>query len=102
MPPVEPAEPGLLQLLGGAQRLVGGGEDHVLQELGVVGIDGLGSDRDRLDHEVAGDLDGDHAAAGRGLDLLVLELLLGGHHVRLHLLDLLEHLLHVGRLRHQV
>ena len=51
--------------------------------------------------EVAGDLDGDHPAAGRGLDLLVLELLLGGLHVLLHLLDLLEHLLHVRRLRHQ-
>ena len=39
----EAAEPGLLQLLGGAQRLVGGGEDHVLQQLGVVGVDRLGS-----------------------------------------------------------
>src|SRR5919204_175749 len=95
------AELGLLELLGGPQGLVGGGEDHVLQQLGIVGIDRLGRDRDRLDHEIARDLDGDHPAARRGLDLLVLELLLGSHHVLLHLLDLLEHLLHVGRLRHQ-
>ena len=81
------AELGLLELLGGAQALVHGRQDHVLKQLGVVGVDRLGADRDRLDDEVAGDLHGDHAAARRGLDLLVLERLLRLHHVLLHLLD---------------
>src|SRR3954470_10891307 len=98
----QPAELGLLQLLGGAQRLVDGGEDHVLEQVGVVGVDRLRRDHDRLDDEVDRDLDLDHAAARGSLDLLVLELLLGLEHVLLHLLDLLHHLLHVRRLRHQL
>src|SRR6185436_11444348 len=51
--------------------------------------------------EVARDDDLDHPAAGGGLDGLVLELLLRGDHVLLHLLNLLQHLVHVGRLGHQ-
>src|SRR4051812_7216064 len=94
------AELGLLELLRRAQALVDRGEHHVLQQLGVVGVDGLGGDRDRLDDEVAADRDLHHAAAGGGLHLLVLELLLRGSHVLLHLLDLAHHLLHV-RLGHQ-
>src|SRR5438477_3764216 len=99
-PAGEPAHLRRGKLLRRAQRLVGGGEHHVLQQLGILGIDGVRVDGDRLHHEVAGHLDLHHPAAGRGLDLLVLELLLRGHHVLLHLLDLLEHLLHV-RLGHQ-
>src|SRR4051812_29907871 len=97
----EPAELALLELLGGAQRLVHRGQHHVLQQFGVVRVDRVGGDRDRLDDEVAGDLDLDHPAAGGGLDLLVLELLLRLHHVLLHLLDLAHHLLHVRGLGHQ-
>src|SRR3954471_4341480 len=96
----EPAELRLLELLGGAHALVDRGEDHVLQQLGIVGVDRVGRDRDRLDHEVAGHLDLDHPAARGGLDLLVLELLLRLEHVLLHLLDLLHHLLHVRGLGH--
>src|SRR3954468_11354345 len=96
----QPAELRLLQLLGGAHGLVDGGEDHVLQQLRVVGIDGVGRDRDRLHDEVARDLDLHHPAARGGLDLLVLELLLRLEHVLLHLLDLLHHLLHVRGLGH--
>src|SRR3954452_10455838 len=86
----------LLQLDGLAQRLVGRGQDEVLEHLDVLRIDGVGVDRQRLELEVAGHDDLDHAAAGRGLDLLLLErflgLLLGGH----DLLGLLEHVLDVG------
>src|SRR3954466_7520833 len=96
----EPAELRLLELLGGAQALVDRGEHHVLEQLGVVGIDRVRGDRDRLDHEVAGHLDLPHPAAGGGVGLLVLERLLGLEHVLLHLLDLLHHLLHVRGLRH--
>ncbi len=88
------------QRLGRADRLVGRGEHEVLQQLDVLGIDRGGIDHDVLDLQIAGHLDLHHAAAGGRLDRLVLELLLGGHHVGLHLLDLLEHLLHV-RLGHQ-
>ena len=88
------------ELLGRADRLVRRGGDHVLEQLGVLGVDRLGVDDDGLHDEVAADLDGDHPAAGGGLDLLVLELLLRRQHVLLHLLDLLHHLLHV-RLGHQ-
>src|SRR5207302_4932842 len=72
----------------------------VLEHLDVLGIDRLGIDRDRLHDQVAGHLDRDHAPACRGLHHLVLERLLGGEHVLLHLLGLLEDLLHV-RLGHQ-
>ena len=89
------------ELLRRAQRLVDGGQHGVLQHLDVLGVDGVGVDGDRLDGELAGGDDLDHAAAGRCLDALVLERLLRGRHVLLHLLDLLEHLLHVRLGRHQ-
>src|SRR4051794_37523899 len=80
----------LLGALGGrADRLVGGGEDHVLEELDVVGIDRLGVDDDLLDLHRAADLHGHHAPARRGLDDLVAKLLL-------HLLLLALHLLHLA------
>src|SRR2546429_46233 len=89
------------QLLRGAQALVDGGEHHVGEQLGVLGVDRLRIDADLLDLKVAGDDDPDHPAAGGGLDALVLERRLRGLHVLLHLLHLLEHLLHVRRLGHQ-
>ena len=66
-----------------------------------VAAERVGTDDDLLHLEVTGDLDRHHPAAGGGLDDLVLELLLGLHHLGLHLLDLLEHLVHV-RLGHLV
>src|SRR5262249_32289962 len=60
-----------------------------------------GGDLDRLDDQLAGHLHGHHPAAGRCLDHLVLERLLGRQHVLLHLLGRLEQLLHVGLFRHQ-
>src|SRR4051794_190035 len=89
------------ELLGRAQRLVDGGEDGVLEHLDVLGVDRVRVDGDRLDRELARRDDLDHAPARRGLDAFVLEGLLRRHHVLLHLLDLLEHLLHVGLGRHQ-
>src|SRR4029079_6380658 len=52
-------------------------------------------DLDLGDLKVARRLDGDHPAAGRRFDRLVLQLLLGLLHLSLELLDLLEHLVHV-------
>ena len=100
---VHPARAGrlALQLHRLAQRLVDRGEDHVLQHLDVLGVDRVGVDRQRLQLEVAGHHDLDHAPAGRRLDPLVLELLLRGHHLFLHLLGLLEQGSDVGRLGHQ-
>ena len=43
MPPVRPPSLDCCKLLSGAQGLVGGSEDHVLQQLGIVGVDRLGS-----------------------------------------------------------
>src|SRR3954451_10194690 len=89
------------KLLGGADRLVDRGLDHVLEHLGILRVDPVRIDLELLQHEVAAHLHGDHAAAGGRLDGLVLELLLRGHHVVLHLLDLLHHVGHVRRLGHQ-
>src|SRR4029079_13558878 len=66
-----PAELRLRERLRRAERLVHGGEHEVLEELRVVGVDRLGVDRDLRDLAGAGRLDGDHAAAGRGLDRLL-------------------------------
>ena len=100
MPPLG-AELLLRELLGLAERLVGRREDEVLEHLDVVGIHGLGVDRQRLDAHVAAHHDLDHPAAGRRLDPFGLErllrLLLRGH----HLLRLLEHRLQVRWLGHQ-
>ena len=75
-------------------------EHHVGEQLGVVGVDRGGVDADLLDDQRAAHAHADHAAAGRGLDLGRRQLLLRARHVGLHLLDLPEHLLHVG-LGHQ-
>ena len=84
-----------------AHRLVDRGHDHVLEHLDVLGIDGVGVDLERLELEVAAHHDLDHAAARGRLDLLVLELLLRGGHVGLHLLRLLEQGVEVRGLGHQ-
>src|SRR3954470_5324981 len=89
------------ELLGRAQRLVDGGQDGVLEHLDVLRVDRARVDGDRLDREFPRRDDLHHAPAGRGLDALVLEGLLRLHHLLLHLLDLLEHLLHVRLGRHQ-
>src|SRR5438128_2220262 len=88
----EPAKLAVGELLCGADRLVGGGQNHVLKELDVFGIDRVRIDPDLLDLEVPRDLDRHHASSGGGFHDLVLELLLRLRHVGLHLLDLLEHL----------
>src|SRR5919112_5524478 len=92
----------LLELLGRAQRLVERGGDHVLEHLDVLGVDRVGVDRQRLYAHVAREHDPDHAAAGGRLDGLGLELLLRLLLLGEHRLGLLEHLVEVGRLGHQV
>src|SRR6266511_747908 len=79
------------ELLAGANRLVDGGENHVLKKLRVLRIDRLRIDGDLEQAQIAAHLDLDHPAAGTRLDDLVLELLLRLHHLGLHLLDLLHH-----------
>jgi hypothetical protein len=70
-------------LRGCTERFVGGGENHVREQLGVVRVDRARVDRDL--HELAGAvcLHRDHAAARRGLADLALRLLLGAHHLLL-------------------
>ena len=98
---MQPAEPGrrahlrLRERLRRAERLVDGGEHHVLEQLGVVGVDRLRIDLDLADLARAGRLDGDDAAARRRLDRLVRELVLHAGHLLLHLLRLLQQLVHV-------
>src|SRR5688500_18152753 len=95
------AELALLQLLRRAERLVEGGKDEVLEELDVFGVDRVRIDRHLDDLELSRHHDLDRAAAGGRFDALVLQLLLRLRHLGLHLLDLLEHLVHVRRLRHR-
>ena len=90
----------LPHLLGGsllhlAEHLVDRRHDHVLQHLDVLRVDRLGLDREGEDLLLAVGLDRDHAAAGGGLVLPRLQLLDLGE-LFLHLLGLLEHLLHVS------
>src|SRR6185503_4825190 len=61
--PGNPAEPARGELLGGAERLVDGGGDHVLKELGLLGIDRLRGDGDLAELQVAGHRHLDGAAA---------------------------------------
>ena len=68
----------LLELLGLADRLVDGGDDHVLEHLDVLGVDRVGVDRQRVEPQVAGHHDLDHPPAGARVDLLLLELLVDG------------------------
>src|SRR5688572_10938177 len=71
-----------------AAGVVDGGHDQILQHLHVVLGDDLGIDLDRLQLLGAVHGDGDHAAAGRGLDAQLGHLLL---QALLHLLRLLHH-----------
>ena len=87
-PAGDPAHFRLGQLLGGAQALVDRGLHHLGEHLGVLGIDRLGVDDDLAQGQVAAHLHLDHAAAGAGLDHLVLERLLRLQHLVLHLLRL--------------
>ena len=81
-------------LVGLAVRVVDGRDDQVLQHLDVVLRDDLGIDLERLQLLRAVDDDGDHAAAGGGLDAQLGHLLL---QALLHLLRLLHHLLNLLR-----
>src|SRR5918992_455010 len=94
------AQLGLGEALRRAHRLVHGCEHHVGEELGVVGVDRLGRDLDLGDLERASRLHGHHAAARGRLDRLLRELLLGTRHLRLHVLHLLKHLVHVHGAAH--
>src|SRR5688572_6421095 len=84
-----------LQFLSLAETLVHRGHDEVLQHLHVVGIDRPGVDRDRLERPGPGHHGLDDPAAHRGLHGLGRQPLLRGHHVGLHLLNLLHHLVHL-------
>ena len=78
----------LVHLLDG---FVARGHHHVLQHFDVAGHFGVDLHRQQI--LVAVHLDGDHAAAGRGLHLDQGDFLL---HLLLHLLRLAHHLLHVA------
>ena len=80
-PPVIPPIFELGQLLGGAQALVDRRLNHLGEQLGLLGVDRLGIDRDLAQGQVAAHLHLDHAAAGARLDHLVLELLLRLQHL---------------------
>jgi len=88
------------EFLRRADRFVHRGQDHVLQHVDVLGVNGLWIDLDLLQLEVAAHLHGDHSAADRRGDGLVLELVLGLGHLGLHLLGLLEDGSEVGLLGH--
>ena len=78
-----------------AERLVDRREDHVREELGVVGVDRPGVDRDRDHLARAVCLHRHHPAPGGSLDDLGRGLLLGLDELFLHALRLAEHLVHV-------
>src|SRR5262249_61554925 len=73
-----------------AERFVAGGHHEVLQHLGLVLVDDLGVDLDRNDLLLAVGLDRHHAAARRGLDLLLADLFLERGHLLLEALGLLH------------
>ena len=93
----EPAGDGAHLLVGrlvhAAHGLVDGSHDHVLEHLDVLGIERLGVDLERGDLHLAVDGDLDHAAAGRGVDRGLGEVVLHGRELLLHLARLLHHLL---------
>src|SRR5262249_47073646 len=72
------------------ERLVYGGEDEVLEHLGVVGADDLPVDLDGQDLLVAVGLDHDHPAARRGVHLALGDFLLQGLQLGLELLRFLH------------
>ena len=90
-PPMIPPMRGRRELLRSADPLVDRRHDHVLEQLGILGVDGLGVDRDLEQAHVAAHLELHHAAARAGIDDLVLQPLLGLVHLGLHLLGLLHH-----------
>src|SRR5437588_4992361 len=92
----------LRQGLGPAHGVMDGGEDEILEHLDVVGVDRGGIDRHRLELHGAGHPHLDGAAARLALDDLLGRRRLGLHDLLLHLLRLLEQIVHVGLLRHAV
>ena len=83
-----------------AALIVDRGDDQILEHLDVVGIDGLGLDLDGEQLLLAVDLRRGHAAAGAGLELAGLDLLLHLLHLLLKLLRLARELLHVAAAHH--
>ena len=81
---------------GGAEGLIGGGDDHVLEELGVRGVQRLGINFDGGDGAVAFGNDFDGAAAAGGFDGASGELGLHLFHLLLHALGLLHHFSDAG------
>src|SRR5215470_7515579 len=77
-------------------RVFEGADDEILQRLDVGRVDYRGVDRDRLDRSLASERDDDQAIARLAGHLRLGQLLLSGHQLLLHLLCLLEKLLHVG------
>src|SRR5581483_8256009 len=69
--------------------------DHVLEQLGVLGVDRLRVDLDLAELARSRGLHGDHPTARGRLDGLARELLLYAQHLLLHLLGLLHQGVHV-------
>jgi hypothetical protein len=92
----DPPELAVGQFLRGPQRLVGGGQDHILEHLHIFRVHRGWVDLDALDLDGARHLHRHHAAARGRLDHLVGQVLLHLGHVGLHLLDLLHHLVVIG------
>src|SRR4051794_3414206 len=83
------------ELADGAVRVAHGGDDQVLQGLHVVGVDRLRVDGQRSQLAAAGERGGDQPAARGAGDLGRRQLGLRRGELLLHLLSLLEQLLHV-------
>src|SRR5690606_20348154 len=86
----------LLELLRVARRVPHSRDDQVGQRLDVVGVHDLGVDVELLELELTAHRGGDHATARGAGDLGLRDLLLRLEHLLLHLLGLLQDLLHVG------
>ena len=82
------------ELVDAADGLVDSSHNHVLQHIDVLGIERIGVNSEVDELHLAVDSHLDHAAAGRGVDGLGLEVLLRGGKLLLHLASLLHHLLH--------
>ena len=77
----------LIRLLDGVAH---GGQDQILEQFDVGGVDDRRIDHDLLELQTAGHLHPDRAAAGASLDHLSGRRLLGVHKILLHLSDLGE------------
>ena len=88
---------GLGQLMGSPLPIADGGNDEVGQRLGVLRVDGLGGDDQVEQLSTAGHGCRDQTATGGADDALLDQRRLGGLDLGLHLLGLLQELLHVGR-----